>query len=77
MVSRMETHMTTMSLPELLSVSALADLFGASEPAIRRGLARGQYGPYLKVGRRLFVRRDSLDEFLREREVTPANARAS
>jgi hypothetical protein len=55
--------------PQLLYVEDLALIFRIGLAGARKGIRLGQFGPYLKVGRRLVVLRTSLDDFLRESQV--------
>lgn len=60
-------------LPEVLFVQDLCAVLGGISPsAARRAVHRGECGPYLEIGRRLAVLRDSFLSALREREITVA-----
>lgn len=65
-------------LPEILFVQDLCAVLGGISPsAVRRAVHRGECGPFIEIGRRLAVLRDSFLSALRAREVTvgPATAR--
>ncbi len=56
-------------LPELLLVEDVAIALQLGASAARKSIVRGECGPYLHVGRRLAVRRESFLESLRRREI--------
>jgi hypothetical protein len=50
----------------------VALVFGLpSEDAARRAILRGDFGPYVRIGRRIVLRRDSMAAHLASREVRP------
>lgn len=58
------------ALPEILFVPDLRlALGGVSESTVRRAVLRGACGPYVRLGRRLAVRREALLAHLRTIEV--------
>jgi hypothetical protein len=60
-------------LPEILFTPDLALALGGITPsAARRAVLRGDCGPYLRIGRRIAVRRESLLAALAEREMGAA-----
>lgn len=60
------------ALPEVLFIPDLAiALGGISESATRRAVLRGDCGPYVRLGRRLAIRRDALMSALQDREHDP------
>lgn len=60
------------ALPEVLFLPDLAIALGLqSASAARRALLRGDCGPYLRIGRRLAIRREALLQSLAAREVHP------
>ena len=59
-------------LPEILFIPDVAVALSVSESAARRAVLRGDCGPYLRIGRRLAVRRDSFLAALQLREISPA-----
>lgn len=62
------------ALPEILLVPDVGLAFGLTPSAARKAILRGDCGPYLRIGRRLAVRRDSFLAALRELEVDPRSA---
>ncbi|MBI3272219.1 MAG: hypothetical protein HYZ53_24720 [Planctomycetes bacterium] len=58
-------------LPEVLLSEDLALALGVSPSAARRAVLRGQCGPYVRLGRRLCVRRPAFLAALEARETTP------
>lgn len=62
------------TLREVLFVADLSELLGITESAVRKALASGELGPYGVLGRRLFVRRESLAAHLMSLEVDPKRA---
>ena len=61
------------ALPEVLFVPDLAlALGGVTESAARRTVLRGECGPYLRIGRRIAVRREAFLAALAGREQHPA-----
>ncbi len=61
-------------LPEVLDLAAVGRAFGLTRSGARRAVLRGELGPFFTVGRRMFLRRDSLLAAVAAREVTPAPA---
>lgn len=59
-------------LPDVLDLGAVAVAFGMTRSGARRAVLRGDLGPYSRIGRRVFLRRDSILSALKAREVTPA-----
>jgi len=60
------------ALPEVLFVPDMAlALGGITESAARRAVLRGECGPFLRIGRRLAVRRDAFLAALAARESSP------
>lgn len=57
------------ALPEILFIPDLALALLTSESTARRAVLRGDCGPYLRFGRRLAVRRESLLDSLEARET--------
>jgi hypothetical protein len=63
------------ALPEVLFVPDLALALGRTERSVRRLLVGGRVGiPYLRLGRRLAVRREALLAALADRETRPLGA---
>ena len=58
-------------LPEILLAEDIARLLGVSVGAARKLIAKGDCGPFARVGRRLVIRREAFLESLREREEHP------
>ena len=59
-------------LPEILFVPDVRLALGyRSETAARRAIVSGTCGPYLRLGRRLAVRRESLLQSLADQEIDP------
>lgn len=58
----------------LLFVDDLCAILKLTAGAIRKALHRREFGPYLHIGRRLAVRRESLLATLKAREITPPGA---
>ena len=58
------------ALPEVLFVPDLALALGLSESAARRAILRGDCGPFLRMGRRLAVLRESFLTALETRQVS-------
>jgi hypothetical protein len=56
-------------LPEVMDLGAIASAFGMTRSGARRAVLRGEFGPYFRVGRRAFVRRDSMLDTFTAREV--------
>ena len=63
------------ALPELLFVPDIALALGVKPSAARKAVVRGECGRFLRIGRRLAVRRDSFMDALAEREVAPPKPR--
>jgi len=56
---------------EVVSLDALAAVFGMTASGARRAVLRGEFGPYFRVGRAMFLRRTSILAALAAREVDP------
>jgi hypothetical protein len=66
------------ALPEVLLSPDIALLMGGvAASTARRAVLRGEFGPYLRIGRRLALRRESVLEALAAREVHPVRPGAS
>lgn len=66
------------ALPEIMFCPDLGLALGGITPsAARRAVLRGECGPYLRLGRRIAVRRESFLAALaeREQEATPSGDR--
>ena len=63
---------TVSPMPEVLDVRALGIHFRMTPSAALRALKRGDFGAFFFVGKRRFVRRDSMLAAFEAREVTPA-----
>ena len=74
--ARYRDQVARAALPEVLFVLDIALILGVKRSAARKAIRRGDCGPYLRLGRRLAVLRESLLEALREREVRPRQLRA-
>ncbi|MEZ6010109.1 MAG: hypothetical protein R3F05_20430 [Planctomycetota bacterium] len=62
-------HFRRATLPEILFSPDLALALGGVTPsAARRAVLRGECGPYLRLGRRIAVRREAFLAALAERE---------
>ncbi len=59
------------ALPEILFAPDVGTALGLTVSAARKAILRGDCGPYLRIGRRLAVRRDSFLAALRELEIDP------
>jgi len=59
------------ALPEILFVPDVGLAFGLVLSAARKAILRGDCGPYLRIGRRLAVRRESFLAALRGQEIDP------
>jgi hypothetical protein len=57
------------ALPEILLTSDVALVLDLSLSGARKAIVRGDFGPYLRLCRRLAVRRESFLEALRGREL--------
>ena len=55
-------------LPEILHVEDLGAVFRMDEDSARRAVARGQFGPASKIGRRWVLRRAALMAHLEAQE---------
>lgn len=66
-----DTHSAPAVLAEVLDLGAVAAAFGMTRSGARRAVIRGDFGPYFNVGRRIFLRRESMLEAVKAREVTP------
>ena len=64
-------------LPELLLVPDVALALDISRSGARKAIVRGDFGPFLRLCRRLAVRRESFLETLRAREALEAPPRFS
>jgi hypothetical protein len=60
-------------MPELLLVPDVALALSLSHSAARRAILRGDCGPYLRLGRRLAVLRESFLAALEARQVSPSH----
>lgn len=49
---------------DILFVEDLARMFKIDLPAVRKRLRLGQFGPFLRIGKRMAVLRSSLRDFL-------------
>jgi len=58
-------------LPEVMFVPDVALALAVKPSAARKAILRGDCGPYLRLGRRLAVRRESFLATLAAREVLP------
>lgn len=58
------------TLPEVLDLGAIGAAFGMTRNGARRAVLRGDYGPYFTIGRRIFVRRESMLAAFKAREIT-------
>lgn len=54
---------------DLLFVEDLAERFRIDLPAVRKRLRLGQFGPFLRVGKRMAVLRTSLVKYLQESQI--------
>lgn len=59
-------------LPDLARVEDVGALLGMTVSGARRLILRGGLGPFVRVGRRIILRRESILAALREREVDPS-----
>lgn len=59
------------TLPEVMDLAAVATAFRMTRSGARRAVLRGDLGPYSRVGRRIFLRRVSVLDALKSREVVP------
>jgi hypothetical protein len=59
------------ALPEILLVPDVALALGVKHSAARKAILRGDCGPFIRVGRRLGVLRDSFLETLAARQQEP------
>lgn len=62
-------HLPQDQLPNVLFVEQLAQILLLTHGGVRRALNRGEYGSFGRIGRRLFVRRETLLAALKAREV--------
>ena len=62
---------TRAALPELLFIPDIALALGVTEGAARKAVLRGDCGTYIRLGRRLAVRRESFLAALEAREIDP------
>jgi hypothetical protein len=58
-------------LPEVLLIPDLAAVLGVGESAARKAVLRGGCGPFVRLGRRIAVRRESFLAHLAEVETRP------
>lgn len=62
-------------LPEVMFIPDVRlALGGVSESSARRAILGGDCGPYLRIGRRLAVRRESFLAALAAREIRPGDS---
>lgn len=61
-------------LPEVLRVEDVAAVLGVKASAARKAVARGDCGPFVRLGRRMLVRRESFLASLAARESAPPPA---
>jgi hypothetical protein len=54
---------------QLLFVEDLARMFRIELPAVRKRLRLGQFGPFLRVGKRMAVLRSSLVKYLQDSQI--------
>ena len=59
------------ALPEILFIPDLSLAIGVTESAARKAVLRGECGPFVRIGRRLAVLRESFLAALAEREEKP------
>ena len=64
-------HLDLARLPEVLHAEDLAAAFRIRVSAARKRIARGDFGPRCKIGRRWVVRRESLLKHLAAQEALP------
>lgn len=62
-------------LPLLLFVPDIAAATRVRESAARKAVLRGDYGAYLRLGRRLALRRETFLAALKAREIDPRRRR--
>lgn len=59
------------ALPEILLVPDIALVYGLTDSAARKAILRGDCGRYVRIGRRLAVRRESFLAALEANEIDP------
>ncbi len=59
------------ALPEILFVPDVGLVYGLTDSAARKAILRGDCGPYVRIGRRLAVRRESFLAALEANEIDP------
>lgn len=64
-----ESEVSTPDDLDLLFVEDLARMFKIDLPAVRKRLRLGQFGRFLRVGKRMAVLRSSLRDFLHASQV--------
>ena len=69
-----DEHLSALEDPILLFVDDLSDILKLTRGAVRKAIQRGEFGPYLYIGRRLAVRRESFVAALKAREIAPPKA---
>ena len=70
----MATHVDTVrraALPQILFVPDVAVALQVGHDTARRAILRGECGPYLRIGRRLAVLRDTFIAALASRQTGP------
>jgi hypothetical protein len=66
-----ENAVARAALPELMFIPDVAVALCVGKPAARRLVLRGDCGPYIRVGRRLAVLRESFLQALESRQELP------
>jgi hypothetical protein len=61
------------ALPQVMFVPDLAIALQVGASAARRAVIRGDCGPFLRLGRRIAVRREAFLAALAAREIDPAS----
>lgn len=62
-----------MEAPQLISIDATAELLGVSSRTIRRFLDNRELS-FVKINRRVLIRVEELEDFVRSRSVTKIDA---
>lgn len=63
-------------MPNLLTPKYLSELLGFHVVTVRLMLASGEFGPYVRVGRRLLLERRVLEEWIERHRVAGVSPRA-